>query len=115
MHHHGADAALTMLRSGIRQLNDHHGTLNSLTSGYHETITAAYVRLIEVFLSSFDAEVALEDRLALLLEGPLGERSVLFGFWSQDLLMSARARTEWVPPDLAPLALPPATHPRTGR
>lgn len=106
MHHHGGDAALTMLRRGIRQLNDSHGTSNSATSGYHETITVAYVRLIEAFLASFDGRVAFEDRVKVLVEGPLGEKSVLGRFWSHDLLLSERARATWVPPDLAPLTLP---------
>ena len=106
VHRHGAAAALTMLRSGIQRLNEHHGTPNSDTSGYHETITVAYLSLIEAFLSAFDPGVALEQRVEVLLEGPLAERSVLFRFWSRELLMSARARAEWVPPDLAPLALP---------
>jgi hypothetical protein len=106
VHEHGADDALTMLRSGIRRLNDHHGTPNSPTSGYHETITIAYVRLIAAFLSSFDEKVPLERRVEVLVAGPLAERSVLLGFWSRELLMSARARAEWVPPDLAPLAVP---------
>ena len=105
VHHHGAVAALPMLRSGIRKLNDHHGTLNSPSSGYHETITVAYVRLIEAFLSAFDMRVALEHRVDALIGSPLAERSVLFRFWSRDLLMSARARAEWVPPDRAPLAV----------
>ena len=103
VHHFGADAALGMLRSGIRRLNDAHGTANSSTSGYHETITVAYVRLIEQLLSSIDADVPLEERIALSTGGPLAERSVLLRFWSRDLLMSPRARAEWVPPDLAPL------------
>ena len=107
VYHHGGDAALPMLRSGIRQLNDRHGTPNSPTSGYHETITAAYVRLIEGFLATFDEEVELEHRAAELVAGPLGDRSLLFRFWSRDLLMAARARAEWVAPDLAPLELPP--------
>ena len=106
MHRYGAAAALAMLRSGIQRLNDHHGTPNSDTSGYHETITVAYLRLIEAFLSAFDAEVALEKRVEALLEGPLAERSVLFRFWSRERLMSARARAQWAPPDLAPLAVP---------
>jgi hypothetical protein len=32
---------------------------------------------------------------------------VLFRFWSRDLLLSPKARAEWVPPDLAPLHLGP--------
>jgi len=95
-----------MLRAGIRRLNDFHGTLNSTESGYHETITAAYVRLIEGFLALFEAGVPLERQVDLLIESPLAERSVLLRFWSRELLMSARARAEWVPPDLAPLEVP---------
>lgn len=88
VHHHGADAALELLRDGIRRLNEHHGTVNSSTSGYHETITAAYVRLIETFLVMFAPDVPLESRVDALLAGPLGERSLLLRFWSKDLLMS---------------------------
>jgi hypothetical protein len=106
VHEHGVHDALAMLRSGIRRLNDHHGTPNSPSSGYHETITIAYVRLIAAFLSSFDENLPLERRVEALVAGPLAERSVLFGFWSRDWLMSARARSEWVPPDLARLAVP---------
>jgi hypothetical protein len=104
-----------MLRDEIKRLNDHHGTVNSPTSGYHETITAAYVHLIDSFLSAFEANVALEQRVVLLTDGPIGERSVLLRFWSRDLLMSARARAQWVPPDLASLAVPPEALPRFGR
>jgi hypothetical protein len=108
VHHHGAEAALALLRNGIRRLNDHHGTVNSPTSGYHETITAAYLRLIDEFLRAFAPEVALERRVDLLVGGPLADRSALLEFWSRGLLMSERARATWVPPDLAPLALPAA-------
>lgn len=108
VHHYGRDAALEMLRAGIRRLNDAHGTLNSSTSGYHETITVAYVRLLEQFLTGIPATVAaLEQRLELLIGAPLAERSALFRFWSRDLLLSPKARAEWVPPDLAPLHLRP--------
>jgi hypothetical protein len=106
VHHFGVEAALETLRAGIRGLNDFHGTVNSTESGYHETITVAYVRLIERFLSPFEAGVPLERQVDLLIESPLAERSVLLRFWSRELLMSARARAEWVPPDLAALEVP---------
>jgi hypothetical protein len=113
VHHFGGDAALAMLRDGIRRLNEHHGTPNSPTSGYHETVTVAYVRLIEAFLAAFDAEVALERRVEALVGGPLAEKSVLLRFWSRDVLMDPKARFEWVPPDLAPLPGPAETTLRT--
>ena len=106
VHHHGAEAALQILREGIPRLNDRHGTPNTESSGYHETITIAYVRLIASFLETVREPASLEARVALLLDGPLGERTVLFSYWSKETLLSPRARLGWVPPDRAPLALP---------
>jgi hypothetical protein len=106
VHHLGAETALATLRVGIRRLNDSHGTVNSVHSGYHETITAAYVRLIDLFLATFAAGVRFDERLAALVASPLGDRSLLLRHWSRERLMSPEARTEWLAPDLAPLALP---------
>jgi hypothetical protein len=101
----GADQALARLRSAIRRLNDAHGTANTPTSGYHETVTAAYVTLIAAFLTATDAAAPLDDRVERLLAGPLADRAVLLRFWSRDTLMSPAARAAWIAPDLAPLAL----------
>ena len=106
VHHLGAETALATLRAGIRRLNDSHGTVNSAQSGYHETITTAYVRLIDVFLATFDAAVPFDERLAALLASPLSDRSILLRYWSRERLMSPEARTAWLAPDLAPLAFP---------
>ncbi|MCA3571140.1 MAG: hypothetical protein IOD07_27765, partial [Bradyrhizobium sp.] len=38
-----------------------------------------------------------------LLEGPLGRRDHLLGYWSKALLFSVAARRGWVEPDLRPL------------
>jgi hypothetical protein len=103
VHHLGEAAALDTLRVGIRRLNEIHGTRNSANSGYHETITVAYVRLIARFLSTFRGQETLEGRVAALLRSPLAERSLLLRYWSKERLMSAGARAEWLPPDLSPL------------
>ena len=106
VHRFGAEEALARLRRGIRALNDRHGTANTDTSGYHETITVAYVRLIDEFLSAFEASTPLEVRLEQLLSGTLGDRALLLRFWSRDVLMSPRARAAWTPPDMMQLAVP---------
>ena len=106
VHHFGADGALGRMRAGIRALNDSHGTANTDTGGYHETITVAYVRLLDGFLSACNPALSLEDRVRTLVDGPLADRAVLLRYWSKDLLMSPAARRAWVPPDLAPLAVP---------
>jgi hypothetical protein len=102
----GVDDAIERLRAGISSLNDAHGTVNSATSGYHETITCAYARLMALFFAASPAGSSLPERVASLIAGPIGERDVLLRFYSRDALMSARARAEWVEPDLAALALP---------
>lgn len=107
VHHHGAAAALELLRQRIRRLNERHGTVNSDTGGYHETITAAYVQVIDGFLATFgqsvEDDVSLEARVEALVAGPLGQRDHLLRFWSREVLLSPRARREWVPPDKQPL------------
>lgn len=108
VHHEGPDTALASLRERIRALNEHHGTPNSATSGYHETITVAYVRLIEEFLRKFADDTPLAARVDVLVSGPLAEKDLLLAFWSREVLTSEPARRGWVPPDRAPLRLPPA-------
>ena len=105
VHRYGAEAAIERLRFSIRALNDRHGTPNSDTSGYHETITIAYVRLIDQFLSIGVPGGAVETRLPDLLSGPLADRALLFRFWSRDVLMAPSARARWTPPNLCSLAL----------
>jgi hypothetical protein len=98
---YGPDEALRGLREGIRALNDSHGTVNSDTSGYHETITRAYVRLIAGAFAG--APGTLPIRVARIVGGPEGERDALLRYYARETLMSARARAEWVEPDLNPL------------
>jgi hypothetical protein len=111
VHRFGVDEAIARLRVGIRALNDFHGTINTATSGYHETITVAYARLIEEFLVGFEPGTPLAHSVSHLLAGPLSERSLLLKFWSRALLMSEAARAAWVAPDLQPLAVPPEAIP----
>src|SRR4051812_8259761 len=86
VHHLGPEAALPLLRERILRLNERLGTPNSSTHGYHETITAAYVRIIAVYLARFDDGAPLERRVAALLDGPLAARDLMLRFWSRDVL-----------------------------
>ena len=101
---YAADAALARLRIGIRRLNESNGVVNSATSGYHETITCAYVQLLARFAARY-ADLPVGERLAQLLAGGLADRDALLKFYSRGRLESADARLGWVEPDLAPLAL----------
>ena len=99
----GPEQALARLRAGIRALNDAHGTINSDTSGYHETITRAYVRLIAAFLSARPAGEEIDASVAALLASPLAARDALMRHYTRERLFSVAARRDWVEPDLLPL------------
>ncbi len=106
----GAEAALVSLRSGIRRLNEQNGVANTSTGGYHETITAAYVLLLDDFLRRRRAggladAADLREAAAVLLAGDVARRDVLLRYWSRERLLSAEARAAWVEPDVAPLCM----------
>jgi hypothetical protein len=107
VHRLGPDQALPRLRSGIRRLNDSHGTPNTDTSGYHETMTRAYVMLLAAFIAGRDGQAAA-DCAEALLASRLAARDALLMYYSKDRLMSVEARRAWVEPDLRPL---PTAHP----
>ena len=107
VHRFGGTDALERLRAGIVRLNAFHGTPNTDTRGYHETITRAYVVLIEEFLSG-RADDDPAPCVRALLASPLGARDALDRYYSRDVLMSVAARRAWVEPDLQPLRAPAA-------
>lgn len=101
---YGRDEALTRLRVGICRLNESHGTPNTATRGYHETITRAYVQLLTEFVDRFPSE-SVNQQVARLLASPVARKDVLLTFYSRERLMSPDARAEWVEPDISPLTL----------
>jgi hypothetical protein len=98
VHTHGADAALDIVRAGILRLNAQHGTPNTDTRGYHETITRAYLTLIAAVLNG-TSHPAAGDAVAAVLNGPVAAPDVLLRYYSKERLMSVAARRGWIEPD----------------
>jgi hypothetical protein len=101
LRHYARDQATERIREGIRRFNLSHGN----TTGYHETITLAWVAVIDRFLARNDHG----QPLSLLVRGLLeqcGDKGYLRWFYTEDVLMSDEARRSWVPPDLCPLESP---------
>jgi hypothetical protein len=103
VHHHGAAKAVELLRKRIQALNESHGTPNTDSGGYHETITCAYAHLIADFLAGCREGTTLADRVQVLLASPLASNSALLEYYSRDRLISVAARQGWVAPDLRQL------------
>lgn len=96
----------------IRAYNEAVGGVNDDTSGYHETITQAYLAAIRAFAADLPAGLDDATAAARLLATPLGDRGWPMAFWSRERLFSVAARRGWVDPDLAPLEHAPPEHVR---
>jgi hypothetical protein len=91
---HNRDEATRLIRDGIQRYNECQRNL----TGYHETITLAWVAVIERFLGVRDIDVPLSVLAGDLL-GQCGDKDYLLRFYSRERLFSDEARARWVPPD----------------
>lgn len=97
------EQAITRVRQRIKAHNLAQGVSESPTSGYHETMTHAWLRLVEVTLKEYgpteNADAFYEQN------SQLWQKKTLRLFYSRELFMAPRAKIEFVEPDLAPLPL----------
>lgn len=91
--------ALELVRTGIQKLNARVGS----PDGYHETITAAFVRVIAARLEPGEGYAAFRGRNPELFDRAL---AALLRHYTRERLHSPEARRAFVEPDGA--ALPPA-------
>jgi len=92
--------ALVRLRSGIQALNRANGVRDTATSGYHETLTVAWARVV----ASVVERGAAEDFDSFAQRNPsLLDKHVLGAYYSNERLFASEARATFVEPDIAPL------------
>ena len=93
------DSAMNRLRAGIKRHNNAHGIIDAPTMGYHETMTRAWLTLTKAMLDEYgpgdSAETFVQERVEL------ANKKTLRLYYSKDLFMSAKAKHEWVEPDLS--------------
>ena len=99
----GADLAVDLLRERISRYNESVGTANTSTSGYHETLTVFYVKVIDAFVSAAASPGQEADTLERRLLEAVGDRELPLRYYSRECLFSTEARRQWVAPDLQPL------------
>jgi hypothetical protein len=99
---HTEAEALELLRTRIRAYNESTGVANTEVSGYHETVTRFYLRVIGKFLDAADAARPI-DELADELIAKYGARDLPLRHYSRERLFSPQARRSWMDPDLQPL------------
>ncbi|MDQ3818301.1 MAG: hypothetical protein M3362_11580 [Acidobacteriota bacterium] len=96
---HEEAEAEELIRAGIQRFNHASGILTTRTSGYHETITLFYIRVIRNYLRGANASDSVFNLVNGLIE-TYGDRNLPFEYYSRERLMSPGARMSWVEPDL---------------
>jgi hypothetical protein len=103
---HSFDRALEKMRAGVQAYNAHHHVPESPTSGYNETTTRAFLHLIAAMLDSYGQTHPTPDADTFCDTHPqLMTRHALRLFYSPQQRMHPLAKTQFIPPDLAPLPL----------
>jgi hypothetical protein len=90
------------MKKRVIRFNEAVGTINSDSSGYHDTITLYWIWVIYDFckknnITAFD-QYAVDT---LLMSEELAERNTFLTYYSKEKIMSVEARLNIVFPDLA--------------
>ena len=97
-----ANEAAAAIRSGIKRYNEANGVRTTPTGGYHETITLFWTCAVSFYLGQAGGArsiLALANGMLRLF----GNKDLPLEYYTHERLMSRRARTSWVEPDLKPL------------
>lgn len=96
------------LRAGIVRLNHRHGLVETGQRGYFETLTFAWLSLVD---DARRRTGARDSRTCIDAAPELLDRTLPLRHYSRERLASVEARAVLVSPDLAPLPKPPgASH-----
>ena len=94
--------ALFSLRIKIKDYNLSVGTQNTDSSGYHETLTIFWLKVLEQ-VYSLNNQYSLDEIFSRFLETDCATTKFPTVFYSRELLFSSNARQNWVNPDLLPI------------
>jgi hypothetical protein len=94
------DIAVAKMCSGVKKYNAAHKVPEAIGRGYHETMMQAWMRLVHFTLCEYGPA---ENADAFYDQNPqLSEKKALRFFYTRDLIMSPKAKAEFVQPDLIP-------------
>ena len=101
---YGFDEALARLQVRIRAINDANGVPDGPLTGYNETTTHAYLRLIDGTMRAYGDAFPTPDSDSFVATHPqLSTKHALRLFYSPERRLHPDAKMRFVEPDLAPL------------
>jgi len=95
-----ADAS-RRLREGIRAYNAANKVPDAPMRGYHETLTLFWLRLIQMTVQEYGPRATADEFFEF--HPQLGEKKIHRLFYSPELFMTPRVKSEFVEPDLTSL------------
>ena len=98
-----ADEALPFLRERIAAYNVAQGGMNTDSSGYHESLTVFWIKLVAAHLAGLDPAMSRVEKVRSVVETFAPRRDIFREYWSFDVVKSVEARRSWIPPDLRAL------------
>jgi hypothetical protein len=98
---YGFDTAATKLRKGIRAYNAANKVPDEPASGYHETITQFWLRIVEMTVQQYGQLPTADEFFDF--HPQLSQKKNHRLFYSPGLFMSPRAKREFVEPDFTKL------------
>lgn len=93
----GQVAAIDHMRTCVRRYNEAVGGKNTATSGYHETITVFWIKVLDALLLNAQP-IARADFSGLAVERFRPQRDLFRRFYDFDVIASTEARAAWIPP-----------------
>lgn len=98
------ELAFPEMKKRIIRFNESVGTINSESSGYHETLTVFWLWAIKQFcdekgITQFDVD-AIDE---LLYYEPLSRRKLVEDYYSEAILLLPEARHRYIRPDEKPM------------
>ncbi len=96
--HFSVTSVKRFLRDEIRLLNAAHGTPNTNSSGYHETLTVFWIRTVAGFLVEAADDATTVELANRLIDSY--KASYPLESYSRERLFSAAARKNFIKPDL---------------
>ncbi len=104
LHTYEFDDAVCRLKSGIILLNHFHGTENTDRSGYHETLTIFWSKVISIYME-LNQSYLLEELIDKFLASPLANKELPFKFYSKREILTSPYRAVYHEPTLQKLDL----------
>ena len=86
--------ALNMVRKKIIAYNEAVGTINSDSSGYHESLTNFWMILTRNYISD-NSFKSVADAYATFLKTKYSAKDIPFEYYTKEKLFSVKARKEW--------------------